>query len=43
MINARETNLKTEQMEVNVDNDDDDASMERKKIPTQAKGMILEV
>ena len=42
MINARETSLKTEQMEVNLDHDDD-TTMDKKKTSSQTKGMTLEV
>ena len=42
MINARESGLKTEQMEISLD-DDAKQEVDQKKTSTQAKGMIMEV
>ena len=42
MINARESGLKTEQMEISLD-DDAKQEADEKKTSSQAKGMVLEV
>ena len=42
MINARESGLKTEQMEISLA-DDGKQEVDEKKTSTQAKGMIMEV
>ena len=42
MINARESGLKTEQMEISLD-DDAKQEIDEKKTSSQAKGMVLEV